>query len=148
MSGPKRLHSSNSSSPLRFGCSSTRWGTPVRLSRLLDLVDFARFAQLNHPLRRLPITAFGHLTVALILAALTLLSAPAFAADSLSELDEDSKWQLKGEAKARLQNVEQMLNDWDIAGARRELEAAEKIAPKDIEPIHYFKGRVLFEETS
>ncbi|MBL8953469.1 MAG: tetratricopeptide repeat protein [Myxococcaceae bacterium] len=39
-----------------------------------------------------------------------------------------------------------MLNDWDIDGARRELEAAEKVAPKDAEPVRYFRGRVLFEE--
>jgi len=37
---------------------------------------------------------------------------------------------IKGEAKARLQNVEQLLNDWDIEAAAKELELAEKVAPK------------------
>lgn len=78
-----------------------------------------------------------------LLPLLALLALPAFAADE-EDLEEVS--QLKGEAKARLQNVEQSLSDWDIEGARRELEAAEKVAPKDAEPVRYFRGRLLFEE--
>ena len=42
--------------------------------------------------------------------------------------------------------MEQLLSDCDVEGARRELEAAEKVAPKDVEPLRYFRGRVLFEE--
>lgn len=73
-----------------------------------------------------------------------LLALPAFAAEETD--DEDVASQLKGEAKARLQNVEQLLNDWDVPGARRELESAEKVAPRDVEPVRYFRGRILFEE--
>lgn len=53
---------------------------------------------------------------------------------------------LKGEAKARIQNLEQSLEDWDVQGARAELAELEKLAPADVEPVHYFKGRVAFEE--
>jgi len=53
---------------------------------------------------------------------------------------------LKGEAKARIQNLEQSLEDWDVQGARAELAELEKLAPADVEPIRYFKGRVAFEE--
>jgi tetratricopeptide (TPR) repeat protein len=77
---------------------------------------------------------------------LGLLALPAAAASAADEEDVAEAAQLKGEAKARLQNVEQLLNDWDVAGARRELEAAEKVAPKDVEPVRYFRGRILFEE--
>jgi tetratricopeptide (TPR) repeat protein len=72
-----------------------------------------------------------------------LFASPALAAND--EGPSDSQF-IKGEAKARLQNVEQLLNDWDIASAARELEAAEKLAPKDIEPIRYFRGRIYFEQ--
>jgi len=51
----------------------------------------------------------------------------------------------KSDVKARLSNVEQSLNDWDIVGARRELSEVEKIAP-DVEPVVYFRGRLAFEE--
>jgi tetratricopeptide (TPR) repeat protein len=85
----------------------------------------------------------------LALALLSLVCLPArhaLAAEEEDDEDVSAAAQLKGEAKARLQNVEQLLNDWDIAGARRELEAAEKVAPKDVEPVRYFRGRILFEE--
>jgi tetratricopeptide (TPR) repeat protein len=73
--------------------------------------------------------------------ALSLLSSLAFAEEGSG----DNPY-IKGEAKARLQNVEQLLNDWDITGAQKELELAEKVAPKDVEPIRYFRGRILFEQ--
>ncbi len=88
--------------------------------------------------------AFGKVACPLLVFA-SLSSLPAFAASG-DEEDLEEASQLKGEAKARLQNVEQSLSDWDIEGARRELEAAEKVAPKDTEPVRYFRGRLLFEE--
>lgn len=54
--------------------------------------------------------------------------------------------ELKAEGRARLQNVEQAINDWDIASAKKELAELEKIAPEGIEPLQYFKGRIAFEE--
>jgi tetratricopeptide (TPR) repeat protein len=77
---------------------------------------------------------------------LAVTSVSSFAAEHVDAEDAAEASSLKGEAKARLQNVEQLLNDWDVSGARRELEAAEKVAPKDVEPIRYFRGRILFEE--
>ncbi|MBE2254270.1 MAG: hypothetical protein IAE78_32370 [Myxococcus sp.] len=53
--------------------------------------------------------------------------------------------QLKGEARARIQNLEQYLEDWDVEAAKGELAALEKLAPADVEPLRYFKGRVAFE---
>ncbi len=54
--------------------------------------------------------------------------------------------ELKAEAKARLQKIEQLLNDWDIEGARAELESLEQLGLSDVEPVKYFRGRVAFEE--
>ncbi len=54
--------------------------------------------------------------------------------------------QLKSEARARLSSIEQYLDDWDVAAARRELTALEQLVPADIEPLKYFQGRVAFEE--
>jgi len=51
----------------------------------------------------------------------------------------------KSDVKARLAIVEQRLNDWDVAGARRELSEVEKIV-SDVEPVVYFRGRLSFEE--
>ena len=50
------------------------------------------------------------------------------------------------EAKARLQNIEQLLEDWNVPGARRELTELEKLVPDGVETLHYFQGRVAFEE--
>jgi tetratricopeptide (TPR) repeat protein len=97
----------------------------------------ARSAQSKGARSRRPRWPFG---VALLAC---LVAVPAFAEEEDDPAEVSS---LKGEAKARLQNVEQLLNDWDIPGARRELEAAEKVAPKDVEPLRYFRGRILFEE--
>ncbi|MGV3624031.1 MAG: tetratricopeptide repeat protein [Archangium sp.] len=60
--------------------------------------------------------------------------------------DEPSMPELKGEAKARLQNLDQYLEDWDIEAAKQELAALEKIAPADLEPVSYYRGRIAFEE--
>ncbi|MBI3185345.1 MAG: tetratricopeptide repeat protein [Myxococcales bacterium] len=54
--------------------------------------------------------------------------------------------ELRAEAKARIQNLEQHLNDWDIEGARSELAELEKLVPQEVEPLHYFRGRLTFEE--
>ena len=63
------------------------------------------------------------------------LSVPAWAQDAL-----------KSEAKTRLAKVEEALDDWDVPGARRELQALEGLMPADTEPLKYFQGRVAFEE--
>ena len=64
--------------------------------------------------RRSPPRALGKVACPLFACPLFLLCAlPAFAADE-DELEDATA--LKGEAKARLQNVEQLLNDWDIEG--------------------------------
>ena len=76
---------------------------------------------------------------ALLVAALVPFAA--FAAD-----DESEGFALKGEAKARLQNIDQSLDDWDIEGAKHELAELKKLAPADIEPVRYYQGRIAFEE--
>jgi tetratricopeptide (TPR) repeat protein len=54
--------------------------------------------------------------------------------------------EVRGEAKARMQNLEQALTDWDLEGARVELAELAKLAPADSAPLAYFEGRVAFEE--
>jgi tetratricopeptide (TPR) repeat protein len=54
--------------------------------------------------------------------------------------------QLRGEGKARIQNLDQYLEDWDLAAARDELAELEKLAPPDVEPLAYYQGRIAFEE--
>jgi tetratricopeptide (TPR) repeat protein len=54
--------------------------------------------------------------------------------------------EVKGEAKARMQNLEQALTDWDLEGARTELAELSKLAPADSAPLAYFEGRVAFED--
>ncbi len=71
---------------------------------------------------------------------LALVALPSFAQD------DPSMPELKGEAKARLQNLDQYLEDWDIEAAKLELAALEKIAPADVEPVAYYRGRIAFEE--
>ncbi len=53
--------------------------------------------------------------------------------------------ELKGEAKAHIQNIDQLLTDWDVEGAQRELHELEKVAPGDAEPLRYYRGRIAFE---
>lgn len=54
--------------------------------------------------------------------------------------------ELKGEAKARIQNLDQLLSDWDLEGAKLELEQLQKVAPPNVEPVRYYRGRVAFED--
>ena len=76
-----------------------------------------------------------------------LISGAAFAEDAgLQEPTDERLPELKGEAKARIQNIEQFLTDWDIEGAKHELGELEKVAPHDIEPVRYYRGRVAFED--
>ena len=69
------------------------------------------------------------------------LARPALAQDDPPDLPE-----LKGEAKARIQNLDQNLEDWDLEAAKLELAALEKLAPADVEPLAYYQGRVAFED--
>lgn len=70
-----------------------------------------------------------------------LLGLPTLAQEEPEDLP-----QLKGEAKARIQNIEQNLEDWDVKAAKDELTALERVAPADAEPVAYYRGRVAFEE--
>ncbi len=53
---------------------------------------------------------------------------------------------VKSEAKARLARLEEALEGWDIAEAKRELTELEALVPDSIEPLKYFHGRIAFEE--
>lgn len=55
----------------------------------------------------------------------------------------------KGELKARLSAIEQHLSSWDVEEAQAQLDALEASLPKGLhntEPLHYFRGRILFEQ--
>ncbi|MBS1149687.1 MAG: hypothetical protein H6Q89_1385 [Myxococcaceae bacterium] len=78
-----------------------------------------------------------HATLGLLLALLTL-PAGAVGADAFPEL--------QGEARARIQNLEQNLADWQLDQARTELAELKKLANEDHEAVHYFSGRIAFEE--
>ncbi len=54
--------------------------------------------------------------------------------------------EMKGEAKARLQNLEQLLDDQDLDGAKQELAALEAVVPDGVESLAWFRGRVAFED--
>ncbi|MCU0695390.1 MAG: hypothetical protein MUC96_02545 [Myxococcaceae bacterium] len=86
------------------------------------------------------------MTRALVAALAALLLVPGPARAQQDPADDEALPQLKGEAKARIQNLEQYLEDWDVAGAKAELAELEKLAPADIEPVRYFRGRIAFEE--
>lgn len=79
------------------------------------------------------------MTRALLLLALVALP-------SLAQEDPASLPELKGEAKARIQNLDQYLEDWDLEAAKAELAALEKLAPADVEPLAYYQGRIAFED--
>lgn len=72
-----------------------------------------------------------------------LLVAPLAFAQQADEPDLSS---VKGEAKARIQNLDQYLDDWDLEAAKLELASLEKLAPADVEPLAYYQGRIAFEE--
>ncbi len=72
---------------------------------------------------------------------LVLIALPVLAQEEPADMPE-----LKGEAKARIQNLDQYLEDWDLESAKSELTALEKLAPADVEPLAYYQGRVAFEE--
>ncbi len=75
----------------------------------------------------------------LALVAAWCLSLPAAAAS-------DSFPELQGEARARIQNLEQNLADWQLDAARVELVELKKLAKADHEAVQYFSGRIAFEE--
>ncbi len=50
------------------------------------------------------------------------------------------------DAKVHLKNIDQAIEDWDVAGAKRELAALTQLAGEELEPVRYFKGRIAFEE--
>jgi tetratricopeptide (TPR) repeat protein len=89
------------------------------------------------------VTRPGRSALAALLFALWALPARAEAPD---DSDDIPLPQLKGEAKARIQNLDQLLTDWDLEGAKAELQALEALAPADAEPLAYYQGRIAFEE--
>jgi len=72
----------------------------------------------------------------LVLAALGFATAPPWAAAD----------ELRSELRSRLQSVDQAINDWDLAAAKKELAELEKIGSENVEPLQYFRGRIAFEE--
>jgi tetratricopeptide (TPR) repeat protein len=69
-----------------------------------------------------------------------LLSTLAAGADSLAA---------KGEIKGRLSTIEQHLAAWNVDEAQTQLDALESSLPAglhNLEPLRYFRGRVLFEQ--
>lgn len=73
--------------------------------------------------------------------ACALLAASAFAQPD----DEAADGPLAAGLRARLQAVDQRLQDWDLEGAKRELDEVKKVAP-DVESLAYWDGRIAFEE--
>ncbi|MHB8873601.1 MAG: peptidase MA family metallohydrolase [Myxococcaceae bacterium] len=65
---------------------------------------------------------------------------------ALPALAQDAGTPPHGEAKARIQNFEQSLEDWDLPAARLELSELEKLMPAQAEPLAYYRGRLAFEE--
>ncbi len=72
-----------------------------------------------------------------------LLAAPALA---LAQEDAPPLSGVPAEAKARFQNLDQHLEDWDVPGAKAELAELEKLAPPTLEHLSYYRGRIAFEE--
>lgn len=75
-----------------------------------------------------------------------MISALFVASLVLAQAEEPDLSSVKGEAKARIQNLDQYLDDWDLEAAKTELAALEKLAPADVEPLAYYQGRIAFEE--
>lgn len=70
----------------------------------------------------------------------------ALAAAPVAAQDDDALPALAGEAKARLQNIEQHLNDWDVEAAAAEWKALAELAGEDARQVRYFAGRIAFEQ--
>lgn len=68
------------------------------------------------------------------------------AAAALAQEDAPPLAGVLGEAKARFQNLDQHLEDWDVEGAKRELAELERLAPPNLEHLAYYRGRIAFEE--
>ncbi|MGA9523462.1 MAG: hypothetical protein WBV82_18500, partial [Myxococcaceae bacterium] len=54
--------------------------------------------------------------------------------------------QTRHPASSKAQRIDELLNEWDVPGARAELEKLEQLMPEGAEPLRYFDGRVAFEE--
>lgn len=54
--------------------------------------------------------------------------------------------ELRSEVKAHLERAEELLGEWDLEGAKVEVEVLKKALPADAAPLAYFEGRVAFEE--
>ncbi len=53
---------------------------------------------------------------------------------------------LKDQVKARMEALDEALDGWDLATAKRELAELEQMLPGDLEPLKYYQGRIAFEE--
>jgi tetratricopeptide (TPR) repeat protein len=51
----------------------------------------------------------------------------------------------RGEASVQVARIEKLLEEWDLEGARAEVEALARVMPADAEPLKYYQGRVAFE---
>jgi tetratricopeptide (TPR) repeat protein len=51
-----------------------------------------------------------------------------------------------GEAKARIVTIEQELDAWNTAAAKKELEGLQQLVPADSKAAQFYAGRVAFEE--
>ena len=47
-------------------------------------------------------------------------------------------------ASSKVQHIEELLEAWDVTGARAELEKLKGLMPHGAEPLQYFEGRVAF----
>ena len=68
---------------------------------------------------------------------------------ALASLLAQAAWggeELNPQLKHQIQTIEHAINDWDLPSAKAGLAALEKLAPEDVEPVQYFKGRIAFEE--
>src|SRR5262249_43780849 len=48
----------------------------------------------------------------------------------------------RAELRSHLQSLDQAINDWDLASAKKELAELEKLGPENAEPLQYFQGRI------
>lgn len=54
--------------------------------------------------------------------------------------------EVRGEASAQVARVEKLLDEWDVEGARAEVDRLAQVMPEGAEPLQYYRGRVAFEE--